>query len=174
MAEFLAAHKKVAQNEGGYANVDGDTGMETYAGISRKFFPSWKGWKIVDAHQPLSHNEEIDSVELKGMVRQFYKANFWDLCRGDSIDSQEVATFIYDWFVNSGTAGIKEVQKVLGVTADGNIGNITLSKINAYDDTLLLSALAESRRQFYRMIVAKDATQKKFLRGWLNRVDMLA
>lgn len=34
--------------EGGYANVLGDKGGETYMGISRVYWPSWPGWPVID------------------------------------------------------------------------------------------------------------------------------
>ena len=47
----------VLKHEGGYANVSGDLGGETYRGISRKNFPSWNGWEIVDEKKPLKYNQ---------------------------------------------------------------------------------------------------------------------
>ena len=38
----------IYKSEGGYANMEGDSGGETYKGISRKWFPKWEGLKIID------------------------------------------------------------------------------------------------------------------------------
>ena len=49
----------ILREESGYANVSGDLGGETYRGITRKNFPKWDGWKIVDENKPLKKGEII-------------------------------------------------------------------------------------------------------------------
>ena len=41
---------EVIETEGGLKliNVKNDRGKQTYAGISRRFWPNWDGWKLVD------------------------------------------------------------------------------------------------------------------------------
>lgn len=48
MANFKIALDKVLSREGGYINDPDDKGGETYKGISRKYNPDWKGWRIID------------------------------------------------------------------------------------------------------------------------------
>ena len=57
MADFLISFKKTNINEGGFVDDPSDSGGMTYAGVSRKWFPNWEGWKIVDAHKPLHRNQ---------------------------------------------------------------------------------------------------------------------
>lgn len=131
MAEFLAAHKKTDTHEGGFANVKGDRGGETYAGVARNMWPKWEGWKIVDKYKPLKHNQKIKDVELESMVKLFYKRNFWDKIGGDAIDDQEVAFKLYDFAVTSGQPrSIKNIQEVLGIPATGVIDSKTIEAIN--------------------------------------------
>lgn len=131
MAEFLVAYKKTAGNEGGYANVSNDTGGETYAGISRKWFPNWPGWKIVDKCKPLKHNEKIKNTELESMVRQFYKMEFWNKVGGDFIGDQLTAERLYDFGVNAGQGrSITQIQEALGLPATGKITPALLEAIN--------------------------------------------
>lgn len=172
MAEFLAAYPIIFGNEAGYVNDPKDKGGETMNGITRKNYPSWQGWPIVDAHKPLKRGARIP--ELDGLTKQFYKRTQWNAVLGDGIDSQEVATFICDWFVNSGGNAIKHVQKLVGVTADGAMGDHTLAAINGCDATELLEKLKADRVAFFKNIVAKDPGQEKFLDGWLARVERLA
>lgn len=174
MAEFLSAHSQVEINEGGFSNDSADIGGFTYCGITRKNFPNWVGWRIIDAHMPLEHGEIIEDVVLKGYVKNFYKVNFWDKIQGDSIDSQAIATFIYDWFVNSGQDGIKAIQRALAIPSDGIIGMVTVTAINRRNEAALLQLLKDARIQFCRAIVARKPSQKRFLQGWLNRIERLA
>lgn len=132
MADFNIAYTITSVNEGGYANVSGDTGGETYAGISRKWFPNWAGWRIVDAHKPLKHNQKIVSKELDQLKKQFYKTEFWDKIAGDKINDQQFANRSYDFAVNSGVvAAIKDMQRsVRFASVDGRISDALIIAIN--------------------------------------------
>jgi len=174
MADFTQAFPLIAQNEGGYANVAGDTGGETYAGITRKNFPTWGGWSIVDANQPLKNNQTIADPSLESLVEGFYKANFWDTIKLDEVNSQRVANFTFDWNVNSGAWAVKALQTAVGVTADGGVGPLTLAAVNAADENTLMPQLIAARIQFYQNIVAHNPSQQKFLQGWINRANSFA
>ena len=171
MAEFKVAEKYVLVNEGGYVNDPDDSGGETYRGISRKNFPGWSGWEIVDGHKPLRHGEFINSKILDAQVNTFYKVNFWDKMKGDQISNQNVASYFYDFFVTSGGNAVIELQKVLGIDPQTpNFGPLTLSKVNAYEGNLLLM-LHDARTEYYERIgTGKNA---KFLKGWLARASKM-
>lgn len=172
MAEFAAAYPIIFGNEAGYVFDLTDRGGETMNGITRKNYPNWAGWPIVDAHKPLQRGARIS--ELDSLTKQFYKRHQWDAVKADAFDSQEVATFVCDWYVNSGTHASKALQKCVGVAVDGIIGDATIHAVNAADSGKLLAQLKKERIGFYRSIVANDASQKKFLKGWLSRTERLA
>lgn len=131
MASFEKAYKKTAKNEGGYANVTGDTGGETYAGISRKWWPNWSGWKIIDARKPLKHNQTLQIDALTALVHAFYKKQFWDAIGGDEIVDQSTAERLYDFGVNAGAPrSIKQIQEVLGIPQTGKADAATIAAIN--------------------------------------------
>lgn len=128
MANFEAAYKKLKENEGGYSDVAGDAGGETYAGITSRDYPKWPGWKIVRS-KPRKHNEKIP--ELDKMKSEFYKSEFWDKIRGDEIDNQEYAYHLLDMAVNKGHGtAIKLAQDALGIAETGKICDDTLNAIN--------------------------------------------
>jgi len=174
MANYNSAYKIMEGNEGGWVDDDADSGKETYAGVSRKWFPTWPGWKIVDANKPLKTGQIINDAELQSLVKQFYKKEFWDKIKGDFIVSQSVALNIFDFFVNAGTAAIKIVQKIIGATPDGQFGDKTLQAIHSMPSADLIAKIKKERKDYYNRIVAANPDQKKFLKGWLNRVDTLA
>lgn len=68
-------------------------------------------------------------------------------------------------------AGVKRAiilaQRALGISDDGIIGNITLSKLKDLDKKKLYN----ERMKHYKAIVANNPTQKKFLNGWQNRAN---
>ncbi len=111
MSDFLVAHKLTSKNEGGYADVEGDNGGETYAGITRKNFPHWPGWAIVDAKKPLEHNERIQDGALHEMINAFYKKEFWDKVGGDALEPQDLANQVYDMAVNAGVGTALKLLK---------------------------------------------------------------
>lgn len=163
MSEFLPAYEKTLLNEGGYVlhDVKDDRGGMTYAGISRRFWPNWRGWVDVDA----------GSVPEAQDVRAFYRAKFWDPLRLSEISEQEIAETLYDFAVNAGTGiAVKLAQIVVGTTPDGRIGPKTLAAINATDPRTFVLRYALAKVARYREIIARDKTQLKFINGWLSRV----
>ena len=166
MAYFNLALPIIQKNEGGYANVAGDTGGQTYVGISRNNFPDWSGWAIIDAmNPPPEHNQIIP--ELTPLLGDFYKPNFWDKIQGDNIASQPIASYFMDWFVTSGAWATKHVQKILNIAQDGIFGTNSVSALNNAGD--ILSQIHDARVAYYTAIAANG--NEKFLTGWLNRAD---
>lgn len=163
MANFINALDKSILNEGGYIlhEVKGDLGGQTYAGISRKYHPSWPGWRLIDAKE-----EE----GLREAVKVFYWSKFWKKIQGDEMSSQECAELIFDFCVNAGcTVGIKLAQMVLRTHTDGIMGKMTLAALNDVDPEEFKTKYVIAMIMRYTEIVNRNAEQKKFLLGWLNR-----
>ena len=162
MADFLPAFERMILNEGGYVlhNVASDRGGLTYAGIARNRWPAWPGWKMLDAGQEPPAD----------MVRDFYRANFWQPLGLDEVQDQTVARTVFDFAVNAGTGtASKLAQLVVGTTPDGRIGPKTVAAVNAADPDLFCARYALAKLARYRDIVTKDRSQQKFLLGWINR-----
>lgn len=161
MAEFLPAFESMIRNEGGYVlhTIAGDRGGMTYAGIARNMNPQWGGWRLIDAGQ------EVPAQ----LVRDFYKANYWDNIRGDDLTYQSTAQSIFDFHVNAGKPARVLAQLVVGVTPDGAFGPKTIAALNAYDPEKFVMAYALAKIARYRDIVQRDRSQIKFLLGWINR-----
>jgi lysozyme family protein len=166
MANLEKALKITLKHEGFYANVNGDKGGETYAGISRNNFPNWEGWKIIDLKKPLRHNQRVKEVEH--LLLPFYKVHKWDKIKGDQIQDQKVATFLFDFFVHSGYHAVMNVQRIVKVKADGVFGPITLTEINKAGN--IFPELYEARKTFL-INASKLRSNQKFLEGWLNRIN---
>ena len=165
MAEYEPAYEKTILNEGGYKlhNVPGDTGGMTYAGITRKWNPSWLGWEIID-------RGDMGNSQLTQMVRDFYKINFWDKVKGDDLARQETAETIFDFAVNTGLrVASKLAQLAVGATPDGAIGPITVQALNAEDAETFEMKFAIAKVARYASICNNDRSQNKFLLGWINR-----
>lgn len=162
MAVFEIAYDKTLKAEGGYrlTNIKGDNGQQTYAGISRKFHPTWGGWAFIDRN-------EIPPTDL---VRGLYRVEFWEKVRGESIISQDIANNIYDFAVNTGVPiAIKLAQMVAAVQADGVLGPKSLMALNSIDGHAFKMAYALAKVARYRDIIKRKPGQKKFITGWLTR-----
>jgi lysozyme family protein len=190
MAEFSPAYDKfIKPLEGGYANVIGDKGGETYGGIARKFWASYTAvWNFIDAYKSkfgkIKHNQKFK--ELDAPVRQFY-LDMWNRNGFGKINNQDLANIIFDWFVNSGslafntkapeTFGVDEIlAKQFGQTVpvDGKLDQTTINAINKVNPVSLHQAIKTEREKFYKRLVERDATQAKFLKGWLARIEKFA
>ena len=162
MAEFLPCFEAMIIREGGYklTNDTDDRGGMTYAGISRKNWPKWAGWSILDA----------GGKPQPDLVRGFYRTQFWVPNRLDELQDQETASSLFDFGVNTGPAvAAKLAQLVVGTTPDGSMGPKTLAAINNTDPELFAVKFALAKVARYVGIVKKDRSQIKYLVGWLNR-----
>ena len=150
MAKFIDAYKKTTINEGAdeYSKHPNDPGGETYSGISRRHWPQWPGWSVIDTVNPqpgdrvLSFPDIAQLKRLQELTQDFYKKNFWDRIHGDVIDSQPIAFKLFDQIVNLGPrAPIQYFQNALNalnrggelwpdIDCDGKIGPITIAAAN--------------------------------------------
>ena len=165
MAEFEPAFEKMIRNEGGYVDhtVAGDRGGRTYAGITRNHHNDWDGWQYLD-------RGDTDNPALTGLVRDFYRENYWNRVRGDDIEDQAIAESVFDFAVNAGVStSSKLAQLVVNATPDGRIGPKTLAAINAVDGDSFVPRFALAKVARYVEICKRDRGQMKFMLGWLNR-----
>lgn len=171
MASFTETYTKyIKPGEGGYSDLAVDRGGETYRGISRKFHPNWPGWEAIDEIKQariIKNNEVIHHLEP--LAEKFYE-NMWDSQGFNWIKVQKVADLIFDFYVNSGGAAIRMVQKLLNVKTDGAMGPMTISAVNDAG-VGFLDELWDARRYFYTKIVQRDPDQAVFYRGWMNRLE---
>jgi len=134
MADYKSAIKHVLLSEGGYVNDPTDAGGETYKGISRKNWPGWVGWLIIDSekkknnfHKVLNSNELLTESVIK-----FYKMYFWDKVGGDMIASQTIANLLVDSAVNEGVRpAVKRAQKIVLMAETGVISPELVEKLGA-------------------------------------------
>ena len=180
MIKKEAIISKTLETEGGYVNDPSDSGGETYCGIARNSNPKWEGWKIVDAHKPLKWNQKIQDSILERLVIEIYDTKYYQPIKADKIDSDMIRTHLYDMGVNAGTgAAVKILQKAINkvygisIATDCAIGNITLTYTNNKAKlNELVNEFINQRRLYYQDLVKRKPTNQKFLKGWLNRVDI--
>jgi len=174
---FQRAYENTAKWEGGYVNDPKDRGGETYNGISRKNFPKWEGWNIID-NAKIIDDETIEKLE--GLTQEIYLESFWKPIRGDDIAiiDEKIAMYVYDMAVNHGVKrGVKLFQKALNdclavkdeVKPDGVLGDRTVKALIMANPEQLLQTMKDTRHSFFLSIIRSHKEQEHFKKGWLRR-----
>jgi len=173
MASFQEAVAKTELFEGGYVNNPHDSGGETYRGISRKNWPKWAGWAMVDAQKNCTLFQtsfpaclEADT-RLQGEVIDFYHKNFWDY---DGLNDQYIAWKVFDLGVNIGKShAVKILQQAVGTNLNGVYEPNTERLANLHPAGSLATILRASAEQYHKQIVVTHPKDAVFLKGWLKR-----
>lgn len=174
----------VLKFEGGYANVPGDKGGETYRGISRVKNPDWAGWKAIDKIKKpniLSKTKIIPQntifPELEQLVANFYFDNYFVKNGFHRLNNTKTALTLFDWAVHGGysLSKVKEVmQQVFGKKiSETTFNDKFAAALNSVDQNRLNTALIDKRRGRLTQLVQADPGQAKFMPGWNNRIDTL-
>jgi lysozyme family protein len=200
MANFREAFDISKKNEGGWVNDSKDAGKETYRGISRVYFPSWIGWPYIDTLKKSGViHTNYTSDKLDDYASTFYKSQFWDKLKGDSIKNQDVANLIYDHSLSGADRSISMVKAVLNKKFGTNLGETgtmndgTIEALNKVDQGKFFDEYKKARLDFFKYSAAqlskKDsiyydifykynsspkASNARFVEGWEDRVNRYA
>jgi lysozyme family protein len=149
--------------EGYYSNDPQDLGGETKFGVTYHLARAY-GYK------------NLDDFTAKD-ARKVLKAEFWDKNNLDLIKHEVIAVKVFCFAVHSGSYNaVKTLQRCYNrlyyqdIAVDGVIGSQTASAINKIADPMVfLHEYILEQIDFYRKICNQRPSQRKFLRGWLNR-----
>ena len=182
MATIELALPYLRSNEGGFANISGDRGGETYFGIARNKHPEWPGWAILDSlnlpfHIPKACDQIIEADKrILPLVIAFYQKTYWFY---DGIVNQRIATKLFDGVVpmeGDGKHGsaVKALQlavgrQLQGCNPDGNYGPCTEMLVNRCEPTSLLQSLAYFYGKHYSDVLAANPSDEKFREDWMGR-----
>ena len=169
MADIKKLASFILKWEGGFVNDPLDRGGATNKGVTIAVWKSQGYDKDGDG--------DIDVADLKKITEadaiMIMKKNYWDRWKADTIKSQAIANTLVDWVWGSGKWGIIIPQRILGVTADGLVGPKTIEALNKQDSAKFLEKLYLARFNFLDDIVASNPSQKRFIKGWKNRMNDL-
>lgn len=161
----------ILRREGGFVDHPADRGGPTKFGITIKTLSNYIGRAALTRDvQDLSDD----------VARDIYEKNYYVGPRIDRLPDA-IQPFIFDSAVNHGPRrAIKFVQSVVNqagydpaLSVDGAMGPNTRRGAEWAQHEMgdvFLEALLEERRNFYRLIVERQPSQKVFLNGWMNRV----
>lgn len=161
-SEIIANH--IRKWEGGYANIPDDKGGPTKWGITIGTYRYYFG-------------KEKTVQDLKNMTEKewvyIFKYVFYNPAKIAEVNNLSLSTLIMDicWMSGRITA-IKKIQRAIGTTPDGIVGPKTLKILNDFPEWSF-NQIYQMRYAWFKAIVEKNPTQKKFLKGWINRLNSI-
>lgn len=165
MADFNKYAPILKKLEGGWADIPEDKGGATMMGVTLATYRRYYG-------------QDKTKEDLRNITDEEWtyitKTGYWEPWKADEIQNQYIANICVDWGYNSGAkTAIKKVQRLLGLEADGIVGKKTLAALNNPSWRVVFDKIYEARVQFYKDIVTRNPSQKKFYKGWISRISDL-
>lgn len=160
MADISKLTPLILKWEGGYVNDPLDRGGCTNMGVTIAAYQ-----KYIKADATCEDVKRMTKSEFEIVLREY-----WDRWKADHIVNQSVANILVDWVWGSGVWGIKIPQRILGLTVDGQVGPKTLNAVNNQDQAKFFAQIYAARINFLENIVNKNPSQKRFIKGWKNRL----
>ena len=148
----------------------------TFYGIYEKYNKDWKGWSIVKnqlkitpdiktASRALAKNKELENLAFERI-----KTKYWDRAKLDFVHSQKIADeiFLFGFNVDMPIA-IKKAQKLVGVSQDGIVGNMTLKALNSFDVNIFDIEFDKLEIMHYDAIIRAKPYLAPNKNGWYAR-----
>ena len=152
--------------EGGFVNDPKDKGGATNMGIT---LSTWQKQGYDKNHDGHIDENDIKLLDVKDFI--IILNSYWNTWKANNIEDQKLANICVDWVWGSGAWGVKLVQRLLGLTEDGVVGNLTLSTLNSQNPQDFLKMVYNARLEFLNNIVKRDSSQSRFIKGWTNRLN---
>jgi len=189
---FLISLAILLKFEGFYSNDPVDKGGETYCGISRKNFPNWLGWIIIDSAKDSKQFLALlkANLKLEQLVRDFYYENFWLKMNCDLIadQSQSIASELFELSVNTGitraTIILQTTLNVLNnnqklysdIRTDGKFGSQTLAtlqtSLSKNKFKRVFNVINILQGCFYIKLMLNNPVYEKYI-GFFDRVELI-
>lgn len=156
LGNFLSCLPVTLGYEGGWSDHPRDPGGATMKGITLAVYRQYR---------PGASKADLRAIS-DGEVEAIYRDGYWTPIRGDDLPAGvDLATF--DFGVNSGVSrASRYLQSVVGVQADGKIGNVTVQAAKEADAKTVVKALCAKRLSFLHGL----STFGTFGKGWSRRV----
>jgi lysozyme family protein len=159
-ARFDACMPFIFKAEGGYSDTPGDPGGPTNFGITLATLRAYDG------------NQALTAQDVKNLTpataKEIYRSNYWNRMQCGALPAG-LDLEVFDFGVNAGPGeAVKALQKIVGVTADGSIGPITLAALGQFKPRDLISQYSAARLAFY-----KGLNNPEFEQGWTTRVAQI-
>lgn len=173
MTRFESCLGFVLYMEGGLSNDPADRGGRTNLGVT-------EGTLARARADGLASAKSVDSL-TREVAAAIYQAYYWKACRCGELPAP-IDLAVFDASVHMGpSAGSRQLQRALNllgaeppVAEDGIVGPRTLEAVRRLPEKWRLRAarIAVAVRSAALLdIAARSVPQRRFLAGWLNRLD---
>ena len=152
---FEKAMNTVFRAEGGYVNDPFDSGGETKYGVSKNNNPDIDVANITRA--------DAEMIAYDRYYKKYGIDKLPDGIRGE--------VFQVGWACGPRVA-IKQLQSVLNVPKTGTVDTTTINAAQNYSANLRSQYLTVHRNYLIN-ITKQKPSQQRFLRGWMNRVELI-
>ncbi|MBT0569629.1 hypothetical protein KIK84_04785 [Curvibacter sp. CHRR-16] len=171
MANFQEFLPTLLRFEGGYVDDPADPGGATNKGITFGTFRQYAS-NLLQVRPTLEALRDLTD-EQAGRI---YKVEYWDRIYGDDFSFQPLANIVFDFNVNAGWHAITTLIQVLNRVGANHAPNSTLTpqlvdSLQYHDPINIYTQYKEARRAYYINLANENPSLRRFLQGWLNRVD---
>lgn len=157
-----------------FSDDPADAGGATMMGVTMPVFRLWRQGICRRTEPTTDDLRAMTYPEWEDIVRHFY----WASIMGDTLTHDCVAIALADWLWHSGHIAVRTLQRLVGVEADGVFGRVTLNAVKRCCGTRaaarqLATDLIECRRDVLNRLVERRPANRRFIRGWENRLQAL-
>ncbi len=149
----------------GWADDASDRGGATMCGVTLATYRTY----CRNHRFPLPGKDDLRKISFDTW-EDIFRSCFWNIWKADLIESQRLAEMLVDWVWGSGMNGIRIPQRMLGVKADGIVGEETLTALHGRDPDRFTEELRHARLEFIENIIRRNPGQKKWREGWRRRI----
>ncbi len=157
--------ERVVEREGGFSDVEGDRGGDTYRGIT---YDVYVAWCKTQAFEPTKkHHRSLSNFE----VFEVYRVMFVKRYRIEEFTSELVRETMFSALILHGPYNMATIaQKTAGnLKVDGVAGSKTIRRVNSLPAAAFVNDFNINRIIFVIHIVENDETQLQFLEGWVTK-----
>jgi len=161
LGNFAPVYAFTRAQEGGWEDNSADPAGCTMKGIPLGKYQDWCAKQGLPEPAP-DDLRNIDDATLEAIYREY-----WTDVNGDGLpDGVDLSVYDAGFDTGPGTAA-EQLQRILGVVADGDVGPITCAAAARTSPFVLIANLAEAQEAYYRT----RPTFATFGKGWLARVQ---
>jgi lysozyme family protein len=150
------------EHEGGFVNNPHDNGGATKYGVT---IGTLRDWRRRTNPKAVVTAQMVRDLRLEE-ARDIAKVLYWDKVGGDILP-RGIDYALFDWAYHAGPdRPARALQRILRVTVDGRIGNITARAAAASDKAKVIAMLGVMRLEH----LMGHSDWKVFGKGWKRRV----
>jgi lysozyme family protein len=171
MAQFQLFLPTLLRFEGGFVNDPHDPGGATNMGVTLATFKRYAK-PLLGVLPTLDNLREMTDRQ----AAKIYKVEYWDRIYGDDISLQPLADIVFDFYVNAGSHAIVCLHQVLNTNGANHTVTHTLTPdvvvaLEHHDPVRIYTQYKDARRAYYVGLVHQHPALRRYLNGWLARLD---